>query len=201
LIDPTESAVGRAAWVRWVAGWPGILLAFLWGLAEGSFFFVVPDVIISLVAVVQPRRAWRHIVAAILGGVLGGAFLYRWASIDPLGAHEAVAQVPFITAKMFAQVNAGFRMHGLGAVFLGPLSGIPYKIYAIAAPEFVGRGAFLWATVPARGERFLVVWLGFGVVAMWLRRYLGRTNGQLTLVYGAFWVLFYGLYWGMIVWR
>jgi membrane protein YqaA with SNARE-associated domain len=177
------------------------VLAFLWGLAEGTFFFVVPDVIISLVALLNPRRAWPHIVAAIAGSVLGGMLLFNWASRDPGSAHETIARVPFVTARMFAQVNASYRMHGLGAVFLGPLSGTPYKIYAVEAPRFIGKTAFMWGTAPARGERFLLVWAVFGAVATLLRRSFKRTPLQLALGHGSFWVLLYAFYWGMIVFR
>jgi hypothetical protein len=57
---------------------------------------------------------------------------------------------------MFADVETSFRERGLGAIFLGPLTGIPYKIYAVHAPSHVGEAAFLAATVPARARRFFV---------------------------------------------
>jgi len=47
----------QPAWVPWLLGRPGIALAFLWGLAEGTLFLVVPDVLLSLAAMLGPRRA------------------------------------------------------------------------------------------------------------------------------------------------
>jgi membrane protein YqaA with SNARE-associated domain len=188
-------------WIEWLDGKPGLALAFFWGIAEGTFFFVVPDVVISLAALVRPRRAWRHVVAAIVGAVLGGALLFHWASQSPGNAQNAVAQVPFVTPQMFARVQEGYRAHGLGAVFRGPLTGTPYKIYAVEAPEFVGRTAFLAATVPARGERFLLAWIAFGVAGAALRRYLGRTTSQLATRHAFFWILFYAFYWTRIAFR
>ncbi len=188
----------QPAWVRRISGVPGVLLAFAWGLAEGTFFFVVPDVAISLAALLDPRRAWRHILAAVAGAVCGGALLYTWAAHDPSAAHKAVAQVPFVTANMMAKARASYAIHPLAAVFLGPLSGIPYKIYAIEAPQFLGRVTFLAATIPARAERFLLVWLFFGCVGTALRRYGRATPSQLTILYGFLWVAFYAFYWGRI---
>ncbi len=196
-----QSGASRSqpSWVSSLEGVPGVVLAFLWGLAEGTFFFVVPDVAISLVALLKPGRAWRHILAAIAGSVIGGMLLFNWSSSDPRSAHEAVARVPFITERMFAKVHEGYRMHGLGAVLLGPLSGIPYKIYAVEAPEFLGRAAFQWGTVPARGERFLFVWAVFGGAGSLLRRFRGRPASQLALLHGCFWAVFYAIFWGVIV--
>lgn len=177
---------------------PGVALALFWGLAEGTFFFVVPDVVISLAAMLEPRRAWRHILAAIAGSAVAGMVLFSWSARDPRNAREAVAQVPFVTARMFAQVQASYRMHGLGAIFLGPVSGIPYKIYAVEAPEFLGSAAFLWWTVPARANRFLMLWAGFGVAGSFLQSSRRWTASQLAILHGSFWVLFYALYWSVI---
>jgi hypothetical protein len=188
-------------WVDRLDGTPGLVLAFFWGLAEGTFFFVVPDVVISLAALLRPGRAWLHLVAAIVGAVLGGALLFNWSAQSPASAREAVARVPFVTAQMFDRVHASYQAHGMGAVFRGPLTGTPYKIYAVEAPEFQGRTAFLLATVPARGERFLVVWIVFGVAGTALRRYFGRTGSQLALRHGIFWVVFYAFYWSRIAFR
>ena len=70
---PSEGEPVKHNWVDRLIGLPGITLAFFWGFAEGTLFFVVPDVVISLVAIVRPRSAWRHVVAAIAGALLGGA--------------------------------------------------------------------------------------------------------------------------------
>src|ERR1035437_6694807 len=65
LVDPAIAANGEAGasgpqpqWLDRLDGMPGVALAFLWGLAEGTFFFVVPDVVISLAALLRPGRAW-----------------------------------------------------------------------------------------------------------------------------------------------
>jgi membrane protein YqaA with SNARE-associated domain len=201
LIDPAIAADREPRWVDRLDGVPGVALAFVWGLAEGTFFFVVPDVVISLAALVRPRGAWRHAVAAIVGAVLGGALLFNWAANRPSSAQAAVARVPFVTTEMFAHAHASYVAHGMGAVFRGPITGTPYKIYAVEAPEFQGRTAFLLATVPARGERFLVVCIGFGLAGGALRRYFGRTPLQLALWHAAFWIVFYAFYWSRIAFR
>lgn len=208
LADPTVTPGGQGgasgpqpSWVNRVVGLPGVALAFLWGLAEGTFFFIVPDVAISLVAMLEPRRTSRHIVAAVAGSVVAGMILFSWSSRDPGSARGAVARVPFVTAGMFAKVHASYRMRGPGAIFLGPLSGIPYKIYAVEAPEFQGNAAFLWWTVPARAERFLIVWAGFGVAGTFLRRSQGWKASQLAILHGSFWILFYSFYWSRIAFR
>ena len=56
----------------------GTVLAGAWGLAEGTVFFVVPDVPIGWIALQRPRRlvgAWL----AVTGGGVVGAGLVHWA--------------------------------------------------------------------------------------------------------------------------
>ena len=191
----------RTAWADWLAGTPGTVIALLWGFAEGTLFFVVPDVVISLAAILRPRSAWRHVAAAIVGAVLGGAVLFSWSVRDPHGAIEAVARVPFVRQRMLDEVHTGYTQRGMVALFLGPLFGTPYKIYAVEAPKFERESAFLLATAPARGERFLLVWGAFGWAGVLLRRRLRHTDAQLAIVCIGFWVVLYSCYWGMILLR
>ena len=206
MADPTVTANEQAdasdaqpSWLTQPAGMPGIALTYLWGLREGTFFFVVPDVAIPPVAMLEPCWAWRNILAAIAGSLAERMLPFSWSSRDPGSALEEVAKVPFVTEQMFAQVHVSYRVLGPGAVFLGPRSGIPYKIYVVAAPECPDKGAFL--PVPARAERLLIVWAGFGIAATLLRRSRRCTASQLAIRYGCFWVLFCPFYWGRIAFR
>lgn len=184
--------------MRYVVGLPGVILAFVWGVAEGSLFFIVPDVIISAAAMLAPRRAWRHVIAATLGSVVAGAFMYSWALREPAHAHDRVANVPFVTARMFDHVHQGFQNHPAGAVFLGPLSGVPYKIYAIEAPAFLPKPLFLTLTAPARAERFLAVWGLFAAIGLACRRYFNSRPLHLLLLHIVIWIVFYAFYWGRL---
>jgi membrane protein YqaA with SNARE-associated domain len=176
-----------------------MLLAFLWGLAEATFFFIVPDVFLSLVAILGGWRTWRHILAAIFGALLGGALLFQWAKVNPARAHASVARVPFIRESMFSGVVEGLRRHGLSAVFFGSITGIPYKLYAVEAPRYFSQSSFLLATPPARAVRFLVVWFAFCALAGWLRKCRNWHTWQLVGVYAAVWIAVYGVYWGRIL--
>lgn len=64
-------------------------IAALWGIAEATVFFIVPDVWISFVAA---RRDWKAgVLAACLactGALIGGAIMYLWASRDAEAARH-----------------------------------------------------------------------------------------------------------------
>jgi membrane protein YqaA with SNARE-associated domain len=202
VIAPNSTGAGlsRCAWQESFLGHPGVLAAFICGLAEATFFFVIPDVFLSFVAILDWPRTWRHFLAAIAGALLGGALLFHWASSDSDAARAAVAGVPFIRENMFAEVDHGFRNQGLLSVLLGSVSGLPYKLYAVEAPKFTSQTEFLLATPPARAVRFLLVWAAFGAAGSWLRTRRHWPLSRLIKIHAALWIASYAFYWGRIVW-
>jgi len=195
-------------WVERLLGRPGLVLAFLWGLAEGTLFFVVPDVIITLAAMFRPRRALAHAAAAVAGAVLAGALMYSWALSAPDSARAAVDAVPFVDSNVLVVASIDFYYDGARAVIYGPLRGIPYKVYAVAAPPYMSLTTFLLLTIPARLWRFLLTGLAFALLGQMLRTawfpFVGdlrqyNTPRIMLVVHLALWAVFYALYWGLLL--
>ncbi len=185
-------------WVSRLAGSGGIALACAWGFAEGTLFFVVPDVLISLAALCAWRRALRHVGAAVAGSVVAGALMYGWAAVSPARAREVIRRVPFVRERMLAQVDAGLERDSVAALFRGAFTGVPYKIFAVQAPGRMPVAVFLPATVPARAARFLLVWLVFGAAGSWIRKRRPAVWNVLAWIHAGFWVPFYVWYWSVI---
>ena len=182
-------------WANWLTRWPGVVLAFLWGFAEGTLFFILPDVPLSLAAMFRPRRALIHLAAIVAGALLAGAVMFSWAAHGP-AARRAVVQVPLVTPAMFERAESDYRQFGIWAVSKGPLRGIPYKVYAVEAPDHAGLRSFLLVTIPARAWRLLAVWLAFAAAGMFLRK-LGRPSIAPAL-HALVWIVVYGIYWARV---
>ena len=191
----------RGGWEGLLRGRPGLLLALAWGFAEATVFFVIPDVFLSYVAILDWRSTWRHILAAIGGALLGGAMLFHWSRVDPQMARSVVARVPFITEEMFARAAESLKVHGLTGIFIGSFSGLPYKLYAVEAPTYFSSAEFLLATPPARFVRFFLVWMGFGAAGAWLKKNYAVRTSRLAKIHAFLWIVSYAIYWGRIVYR
>ena len=172
--------------------WPGTALALVWGFAEGTLFFILPDVPLSFVAMFRPRRALLHMAAIVAGAVLAGAVMFTWSAHAP-GARAAVAHVPAVSPAMFEHADCDFNQYGIWGAALGPVRGIPYKVYAVEAPAYSALWPFLLVTIPARLWRLVVVWLGFAGAGAVLRK-LGRA-GFAPALHALFWVVTYAIYW------
>jgi hypothetical protein len=167
----------------------------LWGAAEGFLFFIVPDVIISAVALRRGLRA--GVLAALLaatGAAVGGAGMYLWSQARPDQARAAVAAVPAVSDAMIAQADADMTRGWLPAALKGPLTSTPYKVYAALAPaQGVSLPAWTAAAWPVRLPRFLFVAVCFAILGRVLR---GRIPPRAQLVgFSLGWVLFYGWFW------
>jgi len=193
MMTPSNSTSdSEPRWAGWLFRCPGIALAVLWGFAEGTLFFILPDVPLSFVALFRPRRALLHIVAIVAGAVAAGAVMFTW-SANSEGAEHAVAHVPAVTASMFDRAEQDLRKYGVWGASLGPVRGIPYKVYAVEAPAHSPLGPFLLVTVPARLWRLVVVWLGFAGGGALFRK-LGRASLAPAL-HAVFWIITYAIYW------
>lgn len=182
-------------WLALLLGRGGVIGALLWGVAEGSFFFIVPDVIISLAALYAPRKSLQHLLAVTVGSLLAGTLLYLWARAAAPAA-AMVSSVPFVGGAMFEQVRNDYATFGALALCQGPLSGIPYKVYAVLAPPVVSLGMFLLVSIPARLERLLVSWLIFAVAGRLLQRSLQQRPNLGLWLHGIYWGGVYLFYWG-----
>jgi hypothetical protein len=181
---------------RWLLGRTGLGLAFLWGMAEATFFFIVPDVLISLIAAFSFRRGFQSVLAALAGALIGGIGMFQFAVLSPDAAQKAVHGVPFVTERMFDTSRAQLELSPLRAMVEGPARGIPYKIYAVQAPAYMSLAVFAFNTVPARVLRFLLVWMIAGGLGVWTRK---RVNDlRVVQIHGIAWICFYAAYWCLI---
>lgn len=173
-------------------GWHAV--AFLWGAAEATVFFVVPDVLLSFLALRSPRLALSACAAAAAGAVLGGTSLYALAARAPATALALVDAVPFVGPALIARVRAGYAADGWIALFRAPFIGEPYKVYALLAPELgYELRAFAACSVPARGLRFVLVVIAVSVAARLLARRLPWLRRPVLLA--VVWTAVYAIYW------
>ena len=180
------------ATLQWLLESRGTAVAFVWGFAEGTLFFILPDVLLSLVAMYRPRRALLHMAAIVRGAVLAGAVMFIWS--DHSGsARNAVAHVPAVVPGMFEQAEHDLSEHGVWGTGLGPVRGIPYKVYAVEAPAHSALWPFLLVTIPARLWRLVIVWLGFAGAGFLLRKL--DCAGFGPPLHAVFWVVTYTIYW------
>ncbi|MBX9747829.1 MAG: hypothetical protein K2X34_13070 [Hyphomonadaceae bacterium] len=174
------------------------IAAFIWGVAEATLFFFVPDVLLSYIGLKRGvKAAARSSAIAAIGAGVGGVIMYLWSQADPAAAYAAVSAVPAISADMMDRAHGAMRGDWFAATFFGPLTSTPYKVYAIIAPQTgVTLWAFAAASVIARLPRFLIVSIGVALIGRFFRRWL--SDRQLLWVLAGAWLLFYAVFFALM---
>ena len=169
------------------------LIAALWGISEATLFFIVPDVWLSILGRTRLQRGLLACLYALGGAIVGGIVMYLWGRQDLSGALGIVELIPAISTDMISRVHHRLAQEGVGAVLWGPLSGTPYKVYAVQASDTgIGLGLFVLVTIPARLIRFFLVTALCHYALRYLSRYRFGQNRLAVLILG--WVLFYWAY-------
>ena len=189
-VEPRPEKAALAALIAVHAG------AFVWGVAEATVFFIVPDVLLTALALWSFRRGLAACGWATAGALCGGLLMYWWGSRSPERAEVLLDWVPAVSPQMIEDVREGLAEGGLRALFFGPLKGTPYKIYAVESGRLgLNLAAFLLVSAPARLARFLILaslagWLARGPLKGWTPR---RRTALVLFLWTAFYVFFFAL--------
>lgn len=136
------------------------------------------------------RRALIACVFALVGALIGGTLVWVWALDHPDAIRSMFAWIPAINEAMIANVRAQLADTGITALFLGPVTGVPYKIYALEAADLgIGLLAFLAVSIPARLVRFVAVTVFVGSIGQLLQRKFSLRWVKMTHL--ACWSIFY----------
>jgi hypothetical protein len=170
------------------------LIAFLWGVAEGWFFFMVPDVFLFLTSVQQGRPAWRAFASSVAGSLLAAVVLYGAIVLAAFPAREFLLVQPGVAPGMFTFAETAYAQHSLPPWVIAS-AGVPYRVYtevfAVAGMSF---GVFLLVTMAARLLRIGVPFLALAVVMRVFRTSIQAHPRVWLAVTVVSWILFYG-YW------
>ncbi|MBT9584955.1 hypothetical protein IV102_16550 [bacterium] len=178
-----------------------VALAFLWGWAEATWFFVVPDLWLTF-AVFWGRSTAMSAVLAALAGSLAGAVHFFWLDETSRQLLQQWWQVTPGYAPSMAGAIAQHLQWGPAGLCHGPWLGIPYRYYLGQAHtlQFPLLSVCLW-TLWARLPRLILAPLVAGAFYSLLRAQsaqLGLSDNwkrPLALLFASVWVAIYVDYW------
>lgn len=167
----------------------------LWGAAEATVFFVVPDVWISFMALRSFSTGFRAALGTLIGAVAAGTGLAVFATQAPETAFALVGAVPGVTSEVFARASVLADQPQPVGMVMGSISGLPYRVFAVLLGPEMSIWAFVGTSVLARAPRFfatlLLTWL---VARFLLAKASSRTvHGLLVAIWCAIYVVFFAL--------
>jgi membrane protein YqaA with SNARE-associated domain len=156
---------------------------------ESSVFPIPPDVLLIPMILAQRDRAFLIAgvctVASVAGGFLG--YFIGYGLYETIG----VAILEFYGyLEKFTEFQGMYNENGAWIVFFAGLTPFPYKVITIASGvTALDPTVFGVASVLSRGLRFFIVAALLWYWGSWIRGFIDRYFGWLTL---AFFVLLFG---------
>jgi membrane protein YqaA with SNARE-associated domain len=156
---------------------------------ESSVFPIPPDVLLIPMILAQRDRAFLIAgvctVASVAGGFLG--YVIGYGLYETIG----VAILEFYGyLEKFTEFQGMYNENGAWIVFFAGLTPFPYKVITIASGvTALDPTVFGVASVLSRGLRFFIVAALLWYWGPWIRGFIDRYFGWLTL---AFFVLLFG---------
>jgi membrane protein YqaA with SNARE-associated domain len=168
-----------------------ILAAGLWGYAEATRFWLVPDILLTWIGLNRPRSVLPSVIAATVGAVFGGVRMHQHAREE----RARLTEIPGINDAMLVDASERFATRGWVAVVRAPLDGIPYKVYATES-GVAGRTLvelIAWTPV-ARAWRFLLSAAAAALIGGLFSRSVGRGQGRWLVGTLGIWTIVYRRY-------
>ena len=168
---------------------------FLWGLAEGLAFFIVPDVYITFATLFSIRAGIIAWAWSLVGSLV--AVLIIWMLVTMLGGgYVAFLQnIPGISMGLLQQTTLKLTADGLPLTPFLVLGGVPLKVYAALAFTLgISVGTVLLWTVFARIVRIAPVFLFVAGVRWLFRKHVDDHSGLWLTLFVMAWGAFYTFY-------
>jgi membrane protein YqaA with SNARE-associated domain len=168
-----------------------VLAAGLWGYAEATRFWLIPDILLGWITLNRPRSIVTSVIAATVGAVIGGVRMHEHAREE----YARLTEIPGINDALLLDAHERFASRGWVAVVRAPLDGIPYKVYATESglagkpiPELIG-----W-TLIARLWRFILSAAAAALIGRVFSRSVRRSEAVWLAGTSGFWVFVYARY-------
>ena len=168
---------------------------FWWGLGEGLFFFIVPDVYVSFATLFSLRAgamAWLSTIAGAAAAIAIICLLTATPGLDYLAFLESI---PGISASMIERVGASLAAEGLPYTPLLVLGGVPLKVYgALAFSLELSLGSVLLWSLFARIVRIAPTFACAAAIRLLFSRRIEVHPIAWCGLLGLFWLAFYIFY-------
>ena len=170
------------------------IISFIWGLSEATFFFLVPDIRLSQIAIENKKEAYINIAFVTLGAILGGLLLYVLSISYFENIQKYLTFIPAISSENVQAVGHNIEKNGFfKPLIMAGFTGVPYKIYAswsghLQIPLFL----FILSSIIARISRFLLVTMIVHFVSIVLSKHMSIK--RIHIINLLCWLVFYIFY-------
>lgn len=168
----------------------GGLGLFILAFIESSFFPIPPDLLLIILALDEPNKAFLFAAICSLGSVLGGMFGY-WVGYF---FGQTVLE-RFFDKNKIEKVHRLYSKYDTLAIFISGYTPVPYKIFTITAGLFyINFKKFIIISAIARGLRFFTIAVLLYFYGEAIVSFLYKYFNWITLIGGLLFIIIFICY-------
>lgn len=174
-----------------------LYLAFLWWFLEATFFFIIPDVLISFLWVFLFKRKFKLIIFTVLWAVLWWLVTYSLWKYSILEIYD-LSYIYLINDTMISKVLSDVKDWYLW-IIISTIKWIPYKIQAITYWSLnIDVILFIFLSILARLPRFVITLFISLLIWKYFKKYIKKYIKTFILIFILFWLAIYYSYYNII---
>lgn len=151
----------RFAHTRWAVG-----LMAAWSFFEALVWFILPDYLILLLAMLASRRLWTWVWVSVLFSLLGTLVMMSLVAAWPESMAQVIFHLPFTHERMPQRIEAMSQGWGVLSAVMQPFSLVPVKVWTYSALEHLHWDPMVYLLMLGLGRGVRMILVGsVGVIA------------------------------------
>jgi len=172
-------------------------ISFLWGISEGVFFFIIPDVLLSFIALYSLKKGMKSSFIVLLGSLSGAIVAYYFVAPN-VDITQFLLSIPLINKALLVKALEHLQIGAKGVV-LGPITGTPHKAYSMLAWQLhIPIVPYLFYSAISRWLRFLLVVTGIHLTHSFVRKDITKSKVFSYALLLLFWLFVYVAYYILV---
>lgn len=107
-------------------------LVLVWAASEAVFWFVIPEFLLIAIIFMKVHKKMELIKYDVIGTIIGTIIGFSLHL-----SNDVLIKIPYVTQGMVEQVHHWYSEYGIFGLIFQPFTGVPYKLFTAAAPDYI----------------------------------------------------------------
>jgi hypothetical protein len=108
------------------------LLLGLWSIAEAIGWFILPDVLLFPLSILDPTRTQKRLIIAWAASLIGSIAMMLLCHYQPDFCRQLIFSLPWTYPEMLPKLQVLEKQYGILLGFIQAYSGVPLKVWIYA---------------------------------------------------------------------
>ena len=112
-----------------------LIIISIWAFFEASIWFIIPDFIILILILVNPKYYKKFFLITFISSIIGIMIYYLFVHLKSELAFELLIRIPFTNSLMIEKITDLYVNEGVMSILKQSFSGVPSKVWTFVAAK------------------------------------------------------------------